>query len=122
MAIDFKAVATRSNQRPEDASYEQGSVHKLGSRVTSKQANVVIDKLTNSIRKTLTDGKGTEQLRAYADTGERSYLSAEQSEALSNLVKACRESVGAESSAARRFWPRKVAAVIVADEDVRAAA
>lgn len=118
MAFDPKMVAKGANVRPEQDDYEAGKVHKLGSRVTSRQAQVVHSKLTASMKtKLLAEHEGTpgiDLLRAYADTGERSYLTTEQSEVLSGLVKACRESIENESQK-RRVWPRKVAAIIVAE-------
>jgi len=118
MAFDAKKVAQAANTRPESDEYEAGKVHKLGSRVTTRQASVVHQKLTTAQRAKLTaeyDGQsGIALLRAYADTGERSYLSPEQSEVLSTLVKQCRDSIENESQK-RRVWPRKVAAIIVGE-------
>ena len=118
MAIDTKKVTKDANKRTPDATYEKGEVKDLGSRVTSKQAKLVLDKLTNAQRKVLTEGEGAlDTLRAYADTGDKSYVTSEQYEVLSKIVAQCKEDVAADDpkgSKARRFWPRKTAAIVVA--------
>lgn len=117
MATDIKKVTKDANVRTPDAEYEGHEIRKLGSRVTSKQAELVLGKITQSLRRTLTEGdEALANLRAYADTGDKSYVSNEQFEALQKVVSQCKQDApgGPEGSAARRFWPRKTAAIVVA--------
>lgn len=110
-AIDVKAVAQAANTRPDEgeATYEV-PVKKLGSRVTQPQVSVVTDVLTKSLTETIRSDM--DALAAYADTGDKSHLSAEQNEAISKVVAQARERLSDNPSKARRVWPRKVAAIV----------
>lgn len=58
---------------------------------------------------------GQEDVGAYVASGDISCLEATTHQALRAYVKACQEQAPSES-AARRYWPRKIASVILHGE------
>jgi hypothetical protein len=129
ITVNAEAVRKVANQRVDGELAEQFSefsgrkgsgVRPLGSRITTKQVEVAAECVTQAQIDILRgDDERLQALRIYAETGDQSKLSGEQSETLKKLVAACRERAietaqtpGAGESQARRFWPRKVAAII----------
>lgn len=117
ITINPTDVSKLANSRPEEDSAEakayDAPVKKLGSRVTRGQSEVIASVLTPAVqRKLIGSNELVNALRRYADTGEKSAISGEQSEELKKVVTQARERVD-NPSKARRIWPRKTAAVLV---------
>lgn len=129
ITVHSEAVRKVANQRADgelkeklaEYSGRKGSgVTALGSRITTRQVEITAEVIVESQIKQL---RGSEELltnlQIYAETGDASKLSAEQNEVLKAVVKASRERAievattpGSGESQARRFWPRKAAAII----------
>ena len=56
-----------------------------------------------------------EDIASYVADGDITHLTDTTHQTLKFLVRKCQEEVGEHTSAARRYWPRKVAAVLLAN-------
>jgi hypothetical protein len=130
---DMKAIVGAANTRPDEEQAEklgyEAAVKKLGSRVTSRQGKIIAEVMTaGQLVKLAGDDEAKQNLRLYADTGDKSHLTPEQNEVLTQVVKAARERALNDTdngrvkgeSQARRIWPRKVSAIVLnlADQPV----
>lgn len=73
-------------------------------RISRAQEEIILEVTRNM--------KATESMIAYVNTGDLSHLTADENKNLTKAVAQCKNRV-ATPSQARRFWPRKLAAVIV---------
>lgn len=93
---------------------------KLGSRVTARQYDAVVEAFEADEAKKPIEvvGSTIKALKAYAQTGERDALEDKEFGALRGFVETAKTSERLESeSQRRRLWPRKVAAILVHMQD-----
>lgn len=129
ITVHPEAVRKVANQRADGELKEKlaefsgrksSGVTPLGSRITTRQVEITAEVIVEA---QIAQLRGNEELltslQIYAETGDASKLATEQNEVLKKVVKACRERAievattpGSGESQARRFWPRKVAAIV----------